>query len=452
MLNPSVVVLGGGLSGAAAAYALARAGWRDVVVVERGAALGGLAGSFERHGRFYPLGYHHILHRDQTLLYFLDRLGVLSEVRWRQIRMLFETATGLCDLGSFGGFWAFPMALADKLRFARLMLRAFVKADWSDWQGRSAAELVDTWGGPGVRRTIFEPLTRLKFDSSCRDISGAWLGARLHFREGSAPLGYIPNANWTTVLCNGVTQLLAEAGVKVRLRATIAELRTRKDRITEAVLTDGEHIGGDLFVNTVPPPVYLTLVPRDETPNLASIRYTALISTVCATRQTLAPDFYWLNLTSLRHRACGVFVLSSLNPTIGAPGDACVNFVTHLQNRTNAVFLEPDDELIAAYLEDFRGLFGVELRAVLDQHRPDSHVLAGVCSRLPEPSRPEYHVAQSVFCGNLPHVSLRSLPPGPLSRPAWRQDRRFCRTTRSTANFRRPVKTFRLRSMPASGL
>jgi hypothetical protein len=107
--------------------------------------------------------------------------------------------------------------------------------------------------------------------------------------------------------------------------------------------------------------VYLTLVPRDETPNLASIRYTALISTVCATRQTLTPDFYWLNLTSLRHRACGVFVLSSLNPTIGAPGDACINFVTHLQSRTNAVFLEPDDELIAAYLEDFRGLFEVEL-------------------------------------------------------------------------------------------
>ena len=63
--SPSAVVLGGGLSGIAAALTLARAGLR-VTVVERGASLGGLAGSLEQDGHFYPLGYHHILHRDRT--------------------------------------------------------------------------------------------------------------------------------------------------------------------------------------------------------------------------------------------------------------------------------------------------------------------------------------------------------------------------------------------------
>ena len=33
--TPSVAVLGGGLSGVAAAYALARAGWKDITIVER---------------------------------------------------------------------------------------------------------------------------------------------------------------------------------------------------------------------------------------------------------------------------------------------------------------------------------------------------------------------------------------------------------------------------------
>lgn len=50
--QPSVVVLGGGLSGAAAAYALARAGVVNVTVIESGGTLGGLAGSFERDGHF----------------------------------------------------------------------------------------------------------------------------------------------------------------------------------------------------------------------------------------------------------------------------------------------------------------------------------------------------------------------------------------------------------------
>jgi protoporphyrinogen oxidase len=68
----------------AAALTLARAGLTEVTLVERGSTLGGLAESFERDGHFYPLGYHQILHRDRTLLYFLDLLGALPSVRWRR--------------------------------------------------------------------------------------------------------------------------------------------------------------------------------------------------------------------------------------------------------------------------------------------------------------------------------------------------------------------------------
>src|SRR6185503_1624295 len=149
--SPSTLILGGGLSGIATAHALARAGRRNIVVVERGERLGGLAGSFVIDGHFYPLGYHHILHRDRTLLYVLDRIGALPQVRWRRIRMLFELDSRLHELGTPGGFLGFPMAAADKLRFVRLMLRAFFKDDWTDWTDRSGQELVDGWGGPGVR-------------------------------------------------------------------------------------------------------------------------------------------------------------------------------------------------------------------------------------------------------------------------------------------------------------
>jgi protoporphyrinogen oxidase len=197
MTTPAVVVLGGGLSGVAAAYTLARAGVSDITVIERGATLGGLAGSFEREGHFYPLGYHHILHRDRTLLFFLDLIGALPAVRWRRVQMLFHLGGRAYDLGSPGGFLSFPMSLRDKAGFVRLMLKAFNKRDWSDWQDRSAADLVDTYAGAGTRTALFERLTRLKFELPCAEVSGAWLGARLHFREGSAPLGNIPDANWT---------------------------------------------------------------------------------------------------------------------------------------------------------------------------------------------------------------------------------------------------------------
>ena len=359
--SPSVVVLGGGLSGAAAAYTLARAGVREVTVVDSGSSIGGLAGSFERDGHFYPLGYHHILHRDRTLLFFLDRIGALPEVRWRRIRMLFQLGGTTYDLGTPAGFLRFPMSLGDKARFFRLMLTAFRRSDWSAWQDRSAAELVERYAGPGVREAIFERLTRLKFELPCEEVSGAWLGARLHYREGSAPLGYIPGANWTKVLCDGVSRLLAECGVRMRLRSRIVRLHTAEGRAAEVELDGGERIGGDLFVSTIPTETYLRLVPGEGTPHLAEIRYSALLSVVCATRQPAPTEAYWINLASLDHTAGGIFLLSALNPTIGRPGDTCVNFVTHLRGRDRPLFREPDEVLLERYHADFRSVFGADL-------------------------------------------------------------------------------------------
>ena len=343
------------------AYGLARTGVFDVTVIERGAALGGLAGSFERDGHFYPLGYHHILRRDRTLLYFLDRIGALPSVSWRRIRMLFRVDGRLYNLANPFDFLAFPMSLADKARFTLMMARAFGKSDWSDWQDRSAVDLLDSWSSPGVRQALFEPLTRLKFELPCEEVSGAWLGARLHHREGSAALGYIPGANWTKVLCEGVTKLVADAGVTIRTRTSVSGLSRADGKVRAVNLADGESIEADIVVSTIPTEVYMELVPEDQTLEVASIRYTALISMVCASKKPVSPDFYWMNLASLDRAACGVFLLNSLNPSIGAPGDSCVNFVTHLNGRSKPFFTKSDDELLAAYMEDFRAIFGFDL-------------------------------------------------------------------------------------------
>lgn len=361
MPPPHVVVLGGGLSGMAAAYTLARAGWDRVTIVERGPELGGLAGTFETDGHFYPLAYHHILQRDQGLLFFLDAIGALPNVRWRKISMLFQLRGRLYDLARPIDFLRFPMSLGDKLRFIRLMLRCYGKSDWSDWNHRSAADLVDGWGGPGVRDAIFDPLTRLKFNRPCGDVSGAWLGARLHFREGAAPLGYIPGTNWTKVLCEGVTRLLAEASVQVRLSTSVRGLVAEGDRATRVELDTGEHLEADVVISTVPTEVYQQLLAAPR-PDLDHVRYTAVVSAMFATKQPVTPTFYWMNLASLDCTASGIFMLNALNPTIGAPGDTCLNVMTHVPTRHDAFFQQSDDEILNGYLDDFQRVFGFELK------------------------------------------------------------------------------------------
>lgn len=361
--RPSVTVLGGGLSGLAVAYTLAQEGWRDITVLERAPEAGGLAGSFERDGHAYPLGYHHILGRDTPLLYFLHQMDALKDVRWRKIKMLFRMAEANFDLAHPIDFLRFPMPFIDKLHFARLMFMAFSRSDWGEWHDKSAADLVERYASPGVRDIIFEPLTQLKFNLPASEVSGAWMGARLHYREGSSPFGYVPGANWTKILCDGMVRMIEDMGVNLRTSAAIANIHADGNRINEVELSSGERLGGDIFVSTIPTNFYSSMLPQDETPGLREVEYTALISAICATEQKISPEFYWMNLPTLDHGSCGIFKLDSLNPGIGRPGDACINFVTHLNNRGMDMFSMSDDELIKIYSEDFERVFGMKLKA-----------------------------------------------------------------------------------------
>jgi protoporphyrinogen oxidase len=227
-----------------------------------------------------------------------------------------------------------------------------------------ATDLIDSWASPAVRHAIFEPLARLRFEVSCDDLSAAWLGARLHHREGSAPLGYIPEANWTKVLCDGVSRLVEQAGVRVKLGARVSALRVREASISAVETADGETIEGDLFVNNLPTEIYRMLRPDDQTPALDAIRYSALLSFICATRQPRLPDFYWLNLSPGETTACAIFQLSALNPSIGASDERCINFVTHLRSRERPLFRLPEDELRTLYEADFRRVFGHPLEPI----------------------------------------------------------------------------------------
>jgi protoporphyrinogen oxidase len=360
--KPSVTVLGGGLAGLAVAYTLAREGWRDIAVLERLPEAGGLAGSFERDGHVYPLGYHHILERDAPLLYFLEQMNALPDVRWRKIKMLFRMADKNYDLAHPIDFLRFPMGFIDKLYFARLMFMAFSRSDWSEWHDKSAAELVEHYASTGVREIIFEPLTQLKFNLPASEVSGAWLGARLHYREGSMPFGCVPGTNWTKVLCDGLVRLIEDLGVNLRINTAISGIHADGDRISAVELSTGERITSDIFVSTIPTNLYSRMLPQDDTAGLREVKYSALISAICATDQKIDPEFYWMNLPSLQHAACGIFKLDSLNPEIGRPGDACINFVTHLNNRGMPMFSMSDEELTKAYSDDFEKIFGMKLK------------------------------------------------------------------------------------------
>lgn len=274
--------------------------------------------------------------------------------------MLFRINSQLYDFSRPADFLRLPLRATDKMRFVTMMLRAYQKNEWTDWEGRTARELVDAWGGTAIRDAVFEPLCNLKFELPSEDVSAAWMGARLHAREGSGRLGYIPHTNWTRVLCDGVVRLVKERGVEIRAGVTVTGLRTLGSRVVEVDLETGDGMEADIVVSSMPTNVLARLLPGD--PQLDALGYSTLLSLVGATRQPIPHDFYWLNLLSPRLTASGIFLLTALNPTIGSEEEHCLNFVTHLQGTGSPLFSLSEEELLSRYLDDYRAVFGLDLQ------------------------------------------------------------------------------------------
>lgn len=376
-----VVVLGGGVSGLAAAAALAEAGVRPVTVLEAGPGVGGLAGSFANDHGVFPLGYHHILQRDHTLLYVLDALGLGERVRWRRVPLLFHVGGRSYDLGRPLDFLRYPLSPLDKARFVRLMLRCFGKSDWSDWAGRSAEELLAEWGSPSLREQMFEPLARVKFELPTRDVSAAWLGARLHYREGSTALGYVPGTNWTRELVRGLARLVVGLGATIRTDVDVSAI-THPDggggpvQISAAGTAPLE---ADWLLTSIPTTRYCELAPDDPSPHLRSIEYTALTSVIVAARVVLPREFYWMTVLDPGYSVSGLFVLDALNPTLGLPGYRYLNLVTHSRSAASELFSQPDAEILARYERDLHRLVGAPSEVawrVVNKVRRYSPVLA----------------------------------------------------------------------------
>jgi hypothetical protein len=214
-----------------------------------------------------------------------------------------------------------------------------------------------------VRQALFEPLTHIKFGLPCSEVSGAWLGARLHHREGSAPLGYIPGTNWTEVLCQGLAGQLTRLGVRLVTASRITGLRVSGRCLVEVRTEAGEGIGGDAFISAIPTEILGSLLPEEDSPAIREVRYTALTSMICAVPKLRHADFYWMNLLSPKRAASGIFLLDSLNPTLGTTGESYVNFVTHTRSQTMPFFAQSSaDGLCASYLADFKAVFGQALQ------------------------------------------------------------------------------------------
>ena len=277
LTNKKIAIIGGGISGLTAGYLLAKRG-AEVTVFEKDKELGGLLSDFEIGGKRLEKAYHHIFKTDKSVIRLIKDLGLQSRLVWHESKTaLFwdkkmYSFAGPMDLLKFK-----PLPFWDRIRTGLVALYLQKDKNWEKFEKITAYEWMEKWAGEKAYKVIWEPLLKGKFHDRYKDISMAWLWARIHTRVGSKDdrgkevLGYLDGGFGQII--DRLAQEIEKRGGKVK---TNNQIMDRHDGLSLQKLENDF----DFIIDTRP---------------AKTVDYLGAIDVVFSSKQNLSP-YYWHNI------------------------------------------------------------------------------------------------------------------------------------------------------------
>ena len=279
-MKSKILVVGGGITGLVAAYRLLQKKYQ-VTLVEKNESLGGLLGSFKINNTYLEKTYHHIFKTDKEIIALIKELGLEKKLKWHESKTaLFYEGTiypfaGAIDLLKFK-----PLNLIDKLRLGLVKIYLEKENNWQKFEDVLAYKWMKKWCGSNAYKVVWEPLLKGKFNNRYRDVSMAWMWARIHTRansseDGKELLGYMQG---------GFQLIIDELEKRIKKMGGIIK-KNCELRITNppAGRAGYELQKYDKVISTAP---------------LDKVDYLGAVTMVFTSKQNLSP-YYWHNINDL---------------------------------------------------------------------------------------------------------------------------------------------------------
>jgi protoporphyrinogen oxidase len=348
--DPTVIV-GAGFTGLAAAYELAKAGQR-VVVLEKEPVVGGLASGFKVGEFTLERFYHHWFTNDVHVMDLIDEIGCSDQVVFRPTRTgmyyantIFRLSTPL-DLLRFSA-----LSFADRIRLGLLALRARRIRDWKKIEHMTARDWLIQLAGSKVFKVVWEPLLTGKFGPYADKVGAVWFWKKLALRGGSRAsdgrevLAYYRGG--FSELAEALTRKLEAMGVEVRTSAAVTGLTIADGKVT-AVRTEGEPIAARAVLLTQALPLIADLLEGHAPPpyvaSLRRIDYLANICLVLELDRSLS-ETYWLNVNDPSFPFVGVIEHTNFEPPENYGGRHIV-FLSKYLPESDALYRMSDPEVL----------------------------------------------------------------------------------------------------------
>jgi len=298
-----VVVVGAGVAGLTAAYRLAQAGLKPLVL-EAYPEAGGLARAITVGGEKLDALYHHIFTSDVAYVALAEELGLGDTLEWLPSKMGFFSEGRLWDFGTPMSLLKFgPLSLTDKFRFAWWTFMLQRCRNGEPFEKVTAKEWICRRMGPRVWDKVWEPLFRQKFSTMAEDVAMVWLWGKISLRGRSRSpsgmgvrLGYMKGA--FICLIDVLQEQIQELGGQILFRNQVLRisraangdfgietkrLSCRAQQVLMAVpAEDALRISGELM-------------SEKERNDISSLQSTGALCTVLEMKHSLSP-YYWLNI------------------------------------------------------------------------------------------------------------------------------------------------------------
>ncbi|WP_028926385.1 FAD-dependent oxidoreductase [Pseudonocardia acaciae] len=339
--RPRVGIIGGGISGLAAAHRLTRRGV-PVVLLEGSDQLGGLGTFFRAGEEWIERFYHCIMPTDAHLLAVLAELGLADSVEWRKTRMglivdnvryPFNTAA---DLLRFR-----PLTLPQRVRLGVVSVLLRRLGEGKDLDNIRTEEWLRGLYGDAIWERLFRGLFASKFGPAVGDVPALYLWQRMGREKNVSVRGY-PDGGYKSII-EGLRASIEAGGGLVRTRAPVSSLSASPSGC-RMVLPDGTAVDTDWVVSTAPLPLLRRVADAELSTRLPTIdlRYQGVVNAVFFLDRPLEGR-YWSPVLDSGTEFDGVVDMSALT---GTTRHGHLVYTMRYTDRSSALFAE-DERAIA---------------------------------------------------------------------------------------------------------
>lgn len=310
MRHKRIAIIGGGITGLAAAYDLARVGNNhgetegtetNITIYESNPFLGGLAAGFKGRPEWdWPLEhyYHHLFTNDDAILDLTEELGFSDSLDIHRPTTAIHHQGKNFPLDSVTRVLTFPLIpLVDRIRMGMAIayLRFHSRPPWRQFDRMLAHEWARRWMGRKAYEAAWEFQLQGKFGQHYKSVNMAWLWARVYKR--TPKLGYYRGGFQAFI--DRLAQSVQQRGVTIHLNVPISAITPQNEG--EFILTSPNHPPAtyDVVLSTVSPGLMQQMVSALPDHYLSQLKKLksmgAVVVTVALDRQ-LTEDMYWISL------------------------------------------------------------------------------------------------------------------------------------------------------------